>query len=411
MKRTLTLFTLFPLLLAGCGTKAASTDGTKVEQAVPVTVAPVMMRTVPRTITANGTLLAYEDVMLAPKVDGRVAAVHADVGDVAIPGSLILELDPTEHDLAVNEANRALDAELARIGLAEIPPGNFDVEIVPLVQRAEAARINAIRGYERLKGTGSVSKTELDAAETEVKVSEANKRDAVTIARATLASAKWRKAVLEQSQQRREECDVRVPIPAGWGAWAAVVGPYATPGRFVVAQKMVSVGERVQSMPLTNAFRLVIPSYLKLQVTVPERYIGEMQLGQVATVRVDAFPNSPFPAKVYRVSPTIDPVSRAFPVVLAVPNLNGKLKPGGFARASIRVGIQTIATVPPPAVVTFAGTSKVFVFADGKAKAVPVSLGVSEKDWVEVIGEFPEGSQVITSGFSQVVDGTLVRVR
>jgi RND family efflux transporter MFP subunit len=156
---------------------------------------------------------------------------------------------------------------------------------------------------------------------------------------------------------------------------------------------------------------LVIPFYLKLQVTVPERYISELKIGQDSLARVDAFPNAPFPAKVYRVSPTIDPVSRAFPVVVAVPNMEGKLKPGGFARASIQVGTQTITTVPSQAVLTFAGTSKVFTFVDGKAKAVPVTLGVTEKEWVEVIGDLKPGTQVITSGFSQVVDGGAVRLR
>jgi multidrug efflux pump subunit AcrA (membrane-fusion protein) len=411
MRRILAGAAFIPLVLAGCGPKASPTEAAKAEPAVPVTVAPVSTLTVPRTITANGTLHAYEDVMLAPKVDGRVVAVHADVGDVVVPGTLILELDPVDYDLAVNESKRALDAELARIGLGDLPPGEFDVEEVPLVQRAEASRVNAIRTFDRLKNSGSVSRTELDAAETEVKVGEANKRDAVTTAKATLASARWRKAVLDQARQRRAECDLRVPEPAGWGAWAALVGPSGAPGRFVVAQKMVSVGERVQSMPLTNAFRLVIPFYLKLQVTVPERYISEVKVGQDSLARVDAFPDSPFAAKVYRVSPTIDPVSRAFPVVVAVPNMEGKLKPGGFARASIQVGTQTIATVPSQAVITFAGTSKVFAVVDGKAKAVPVTLGVTEKEWVEVVGDLKTDTQVITSGFSQVVDGGSVRLR
>ena len=52
----------------------------------------------------------------------------------------------------------------------------------------------------------------------------------------------------------------------------------------------------------------------------------------------------------------------------------------------------------------------VFVVAGDRAKAVEVGLGAREKEWLEVTG-LPAGTKVITSGQSQLVDGSLIRVR
>ena len=92
--------------------------------------------------------------------------------------------------------------------------------------------------------------------------------------------------------------------------------------------------------------------------------------------------------------------------------LHRELKAGGFARASIRTRVDpAVKTVPPAAVVTFAGVTKVFVIEGDKAKAVEVKLGTRDKDWVEVIGELPAGATVATSGHSQLVDGSPVKLR
>ena len=61
--------------------------------------------------------------------------------------------------------------------------------------------------------------------------------------------------------------------------------------------------------------------------------------------------------------------------------------------------------------VSFAGVNKVFVIENSKARAVEVTLGTRDKDWVEVIGKIPSGSAVATSGHSQLVDGSPVKVR
>lgn len=59
---------------------------------------------------------------------------------------------------------------------------------------------------------------------------------------------------------------------------------------------------------------------------------------------------------------------------------------------------------------SFAGVNKVFVVDGDKAKSVEVTVGTRDKEWLEVTG-LPAGAKVITSGQSQLVDGSLIRVR
>jgi multidrug efflux pump subunit AcrA (membrane-fusion protein) len=402
---------LLLVLFAGCTPNSAPTEAAKESPAVPVTADVVRARELRRTIPVTGTLAGFEDITLSPKVDGRILTARYDVGDPAVPGAVLLDIDPTDARNAVAMERRSLDAELARLGLTELPPAEFDVDAVPEVQRAEAARLNARRTYDRVTAVGSASRQELDAAETELKVAEANKRAAFTVARATLAAAKMRRASLDMAEQKLADCQLRVPEPAGWGAWAAAVGPGAAPGRFTVATKMASEGEMVRSMPGTNVYRLVASHILKLKVTVPERYTPEVKVGQPVDVRVDAFPDAVFVGRVARVSPTIDTQSRTFHAEVHVPNPTDKLKAGGFARAEIVIGAAAVTTIPPAALVVFAGVSKVFVTDGTAAKAVPVEVGVREKDWIEVRGELRDGEKVVTSGFSRLFDGSPVKVR
>lgn len=402
---------LIVLLLAGCTPTAAPTEAAKEPQAVPVTTDVARSRELRRTIPVTGTLAGFEDVTLSPKVDGRILTARFEMGDPAVPGAVLLDIDPTDARNAVVMERQALDAELARIGLTELPAGVFDETAVPEVQRAEAARLNARRNYDRVTALATASRQELDAVDTEVKVAEANKRTAVTAARATLAAAKMRKASLDMAEQRLADCRLRVPEPAGWGAWAAAVGPGVAPGRFTVATKMASEGEMVRSMPGTNVYRLVASHVLKLKVTVPERYTPDVRVGQPVDVRVDAYADTVFTGRVARISPTIDTQSRTFQVEVQVPNPTDKLKAGGFARAEIVIGSTTAVTIPPPALVVFAGVSKVFVTDGTAAKAVPVEVGVREKDWIEVRGELRDGVTVVTSGFSRLFDGSPVKVR
>jgi RND family efflux transporter MFP subunit len=177
-----------------------------------------------------------------------------------------------------------------------------------------------------------------------------------------------------------------------------------------VAQKFVSAGSPVESAPATNCFRLVIDHALKLGVAIPEKHSPEVVVGQPVEVRVEAYPGQVFAGAVARISPTVDTTNRTFGVVIGVRNGDGKLKAGGFATAEIVVRSDQVVTVPPEALVQFAGVNKVFVVEGDRARVVEVTVGTRDKEWVEV-GGLPAGTKVVTSGQTQLVDGSPIRVK
>src|SRR5262245_51682296 len=177
----------------------AEAPAKKTPAAVAVTLAHVTGRAVQRRVQVVGTLHGAEEIEVASKVDGRVARIVHDVGDVVHPGEVLLEVDPTDLRLATNEAARALELELARIGLTEAPTGSFDVGTLPGVVRARLLEKHARNKLERsqsLLKRQAISREDLDQAETDVDVAQANTRQAMLDAEATVAAIRQREALL-----------------------------------------------------------------------------------------------------------------------------------------------------------------------------------------------------------------------
>ena len=407
---------LFVLLLPACSPKPADTGASAEAAPVTVTVASIQPIALKRTVSVVGTLDPYKDVMLSPKVDGRVVRVMRDVGDFVMPGDVLLELDAKEYELDVQVARAGLLAELARLNLSEIPAGEPDWAAVKTVARAKAALNLALKEFarakdERTRGVGI--QQSFDKAEAEVELADAFLKVAESEARATFATARKLKAMLEKAEDRLKDAVLKAPMPDEWAPWAAVVGSASSPVRYTVAQRMVWEGEMVRAMPEKNVYRLVASHILKLRAAVPEKHAREVRDGQTVIVSVDAY-ERPFTGLVTRVSPTVDTLNRTFQVEIAVPNGDTKasLKPGTFAKAEIETRTDAgVIAVPPGAIVSFAGVSKIFVVDGDKAKAIEVQLGQRDKDRVEVIGAVPAGARVITSGFSQLVDGSVLKIR
>src|SRR5205807_4404458 len=115
---------------------------------------------------------------------------------------------------------------------------------------------------------------------------------------------------------------------------------------------------------------------IKFRAQVPERFLGQVKVGQAVHVRVEAYPGDTFEGSVARISPQVDMGSRTFAVEMLLPNTDGRLGPGSFASGEILTRVDPQVTlVAAEAIVTFAGVSKVFTVAGGKAVEHKIEAG------------------------------------
>lgn len=175
----------------------------------------------------------------------------------------------------------------------------------------------------------------------------------------------------------------------------------------VVGQRQVSVGQYVNAgMPLVT---LVEDARVKIQFRVPERQLAQLRVGQTGRVRVSAHGDRAFEGKVDMVDPEVDAVTRTIPVRLVVPNPEGALRPGMFARVELITGHrQDALVVPESALVPSLDEFGVFAVDDGRARLRPVKLGVRLPGKVELRDGLTRDTVVVISGTQKLVDGTKV---
>ena len=112
------------------------------------------------------------------------------------------ELESEDSDLAVRQAEHQLMAELAKLGLKELPPGDFDVSTVPAVIQAEVMLNKAKQNLARersLMQRNAGTMQDFQNAENDVRGYEAALANAILTARSTLVGAQAMKVMLAVS--------------------------------------------------------------------------------------------------------------------------------------------------------------------------------------------------------------------
>jgi len=374
--------------------------------AIAVTVAPLRLQPIQRTVMSVGTLHAFEQVTVSAKVEGRVRKILHDVGDRVKPGELLLQIDPTDFNLSVRQAQSALDVELAKLGLATAAPADFDVTHLPSVVEA-SVKLDRIRErMERVKSLverGAMSRDELSNLTSDFRSLQAEHDNQVLLAKSGLATIQMKQEALSIVRQQLKDTQMTAPQPS----MVPVAGHEAT---YSVTSRTMAEGSFLRAG--TEVFKLVMDRTLKLKAPVPDRFVADVQIGQKAKITTAAY-DCTFEGTVTRINPAVDPATRTFEVEILLPNANGALKSGSFAKAAIETRFDPEApTVPLEAIVQFAGITKIFLVEKGHAREVQVSAGIATDQWVEVNGaRIPAGAQVVTSGQTVLADGASVYVR
>lgn len=177
-----------------------------------------------------------------------------------------------------------------------------------------------------------------------------------------------------------------------------------------IADRKVSAGEVVKSGE--PFYRIVQNDPVKMRTPVPERFASILRVGEEVRLRVDAYPDRVFLGHVTRVNPTSEDSNRSITIEAVLPNPEGLLKPGFFAKGDLVYDQHGEAlAVPQAALVTFAGVTKLFVVADGKADARVVRPGaVLPDDRLVIEDGVAIGERVAVSNVTRLEQGAAVSV-
>jgi RND family efflux transporter MFP subunit len=337
------------------GGKSANASQSKSEFVVAVKAAPVVREGIRSTIHAVGAVNAIKQAKISAKVPGKVEKIFAQEGDQVKADQTLLEIERTDFELTVRQAEAAL-------AMAE---ANF-----------AKASIDWARAQELLE-KGITSQQQYDLAKSGFEIAQASVRQAeadLGLAKNQLANTKVR------------------TLFAG-----------------VVTHKYADIGERIQ--PGQPLFEVADITPVEIEVGIGDKRFCDLKLGQPASVKVDGYPDREFEGTVKKIQPAIDPFTRTFQVTLGVDNPEELLKPGMFARAVIEVDYHPDALVmPKSALLEEEGKYMAVVVKDDKAHRVGIQPGFVEGEKLEVLSGLAEGDRVVVEGAYGLGEGALVKV-
>ncbi|MCT0247413.1 efflux RND transporter periplasmic adaptor subunit [Synechococcus sp. CS-205] len=307
--------------------------------------------TLPGVVSASGELEAGRSVNVSPKRGGVLESLFVDEGDRVRQGQPIAQMD--SGDLRQRE-----------------------LELEAQVRLAEAEERRARSDYERrvkLFEEGAISEDDIVSFRTR----------ALT-ARATLDVARKR---FNQRTVERDELTIRAPFDG------LITQRFADPGAFVTPTTSASANAGASSSSVVE-----LAQGLEVVAKVPENDIGRINIGQSASVRVDAFPDRRFAARVIQVAPRAVKNNNvtSFEVKLALTDPDNLLRIGMTADIDFQTGSlppQTL--VPTVAVVTEDGRPGVLLVGkDNQPRFQPVTLGSSSGRNTQILTGLEQGTRV-----------------
>jgi membrane fusion protein (multidrug efflux system) len=247
-----------------------------------------------------------------------------------------------------------------------------------------------------------------------------------TIARGELAQAKARLALAEANNQRTRALSRtgNVTERAGDEARATYETAQAetelaearlskhllrAPFDGVAGVRNISVGAYVSAG--TAIVNLEKIDRLKVDFRVPERFLGDVAVGQKIEVTVDAAPGRAFEGEIYAINPLVDVNGRALEIRAVLPNAGLALRPGLFARILVRgITEREIVTLPEAALLPRGGETLVYRIDEGRVIETRVKLGERREGIVEITEGLAAGAVVVTAGQQKLSDGAAVEI-
>ena len=355
----------------------AKTDALKSRVITVATVAP-LKQDLDIRLTYTADITPNQSVNLFSRVDGYIAKVYVEKGDLVKANQLLVEIDHSDYLHAVNQAKANLAAARARVAQQDAGVRNATL---------------TLNRMQLLIKDQFVSQQDLDNAQISF--------DAAAAALDSLrAQVQQMEVAVAQAETNLTYSFIRAPF-AGYVAERNLdLGSYvsgATGGTSTISRGILTLHE-IQTV--------------RILIEIVERDVPLIQVGQRAEVRAEAYPNRIFEGTVTRVVQALNRATRTMTIEVDLPNKDHVLKGGMFARVEVLVGTHRQAIqIPIDAVSRLEDTQYVYIVREGKAQRVPVEIGARDENRVEITKGLDGSEQVIVSGKDLVHDGAPVQTQ
>jgi len=350
------------ILFAGAckkeGSGSTAAGGGRSRMQFPVDVEQVPVRSLVYTVSAVGSVEAFEKVQVTARVSGAIDRVLFSEGEYAAAGRTLVEIETERYRLAVESAQASFE-------------------------KAEASKADAEAGLKRRETVITQTPGLIPGEEVETW------RTKVLTAAADVAE---KRSALNQAKLNLRDAFVKAPI-AG-----------------VIQTRTVQTGQFVQTG--TVLATLVRRDPLLLRFRVPERDAARIKPGQQARFQVRE-DSREFTAKVVHVAESADNTSRLVDITANIDDpADHSLRPGSFAEISVPVASASEAPVIPVSAVRPSERGFLaFVVEGDKAVERILTLGMRSADGrVEVLSGLAGGESLVIRGSEALSNGVTVRI-
>jgi len=332
------------------------------QQRSGIAVTAVAAAPMTRLLRVTGTVQPMDSSIahLRPLTRGRLIEVLVKAGDRVITGQMLARLDNIEAGDVSAQFNSAR-AELERL----------KIQLAAQERQVERSR--------RLAGIGAAPQKDYEFSLAEQHGFEAGIRAQESII-AGLTARLRRFGVSEMAENSSPATAIRAPR-AG-----------------VILSMSAAPGEVVE--PGAELFALANLSTVYVQAQVYEKDLGQVHVGQTASINVDAYPEENFAGRVVSVSDLMDPRTRTAAVRCQVANPSGRLKLDMFATIGLPASTKRVTlAVPMNAIQTVDGKTVVFVRSSpSRFSILLVETGVTSEGRTEIVRGLSGGELVVSKG-------------